>query len=103
LCRHERSPPRRPAPWQLPVALSEAERAIVARIRRATRFIFLRERRHELFDAAFQEELAATYQASDKGQPPVPPAQLALARVLHADTGVSDDEVIEATVLDRRW
>lgn len=93
----------RPEPWQPPVALSEAERAIVARIRRATLFIFLREQRHELFDAAFQEELAATYLASDKGQPPVPPAQLALALVLQAYTGVSDDEVIEATVMDRRW
>jgi hypothetical protein len=93
----------RPEPWQPPVALSEAERAIVARIRRAKLFIFLREQRHELFDAAFQEALAATYLASDKGQPPVPPAQLALALVLQAYTGVSDDEVIEATVMDRRW
>ena len=93
----------RPEPWLPPVALSEAEQAIVARIRRAKLFIFLRERRHELFDAAFQAALAATYLASDKGQPPVPPAQLALALILQAYTGVSDDEVIEATVMDRRW
>jgi hypothetical protein len=93
----------RPEPWQPPVALSEAERAIVARIRRAKLFVFLREQRHELFDAAFQAELAATYQESNKGQPPVPPAQLALALILQAYTGVSDDEVIEATVMDRRW
>jgi hypothetical protein len=33
----------------------------------------------------------------------VPPAQLALALILQAYTGVSDDEVIEATVMDRRW
>ena len=38
-----------------------------------------------------------------KGQPPVPPARLALATILQAYTGVSDDEVIEATVMDRRW
>jgi hypothetical protein len=93
----------RPEPWQPPVALSEAERGIVARIRRAKLFVFLRERRHELFDAAFQEELAATYLPSDRGQPPIPPAQPALALILQAYTGVSDDEVIEATVLDRRW
>lgn len=31
------------------------------------------------------------------------PAQLALALILEAYTGVSDDEVIEATVMDRRW
>jgi transposase len=40
---------------------------------------------------------------SPKGQPPVPPAQLALATILQAYTGVSDDEVIEAAVMDRRW
>jgi hypothetical protein len=33
----------------------------------------------------------------------VPSAQLALATILQACTGVSDDEVIEATVMDRRW
>jgi transposase len=32
-----------------------------------------------------------------------PPALLALATVLQAYTGVCDDEVIEATVIDRRW
>src|SRR4029077_620068 len=37
------------------------------------------------------------------GRPPVPPARLALATILQAYTGVSDDEVIEATVMDRRW
>lgn len=31
------------------------------------------------------------------------PAQLALALILEAYTGVSDDEVIEATMMDRRW
>ena len=33
----------------------------------------------------------------------MPPAQLALATILQAYTGVCDDEVIEATVTDRRW
>jgi transposase len=37
------------------------------------------------------------------GQPPIAPAQLALALILQAYTGVSDDEVIEATTMDRRW
>ena len=52
---------------------------------------------------SFQRELAAMYRASRRGQPPVPPAQLALATILQAYTGVSDDEVLEATVMDRRW
>lgn len=75
----------------------------MARIRRAKLFLFLRRRRHELFDEAFQAELASLYRDSAKGQPPVPPAQLALATILQAYTGVSDDEVIEVLTMDRRW
>jgi transposase len=65
--------------------------------------VFLRRHRHELFDEEFQAELAGTYVDSPKGQPPVPPARLALATILQAYTKASDDEVIEATVMDRRW
>jgi Transposase DDE domain/Transposase domain (DUF772) len=93
----------RPSLWQPSIELSAAEQAIIKRIRRAKRFVFLREHRHELFDEAFQEELASLYQDSPRGQPPIPPAQLALATLLQAYTGASDDEVIEATVMDRRW
>ena len=63
----------------------------------------LRQYRYEIFDAVFQAELAQGYADSPQGQPPIPPAQLALATILQAYTGVSDDEVIEATVMDRRW
>jgi transposase len=63
----------------------------------------LRQRRHELFSEEFQAELAELYADSPKGQPPVAPAQLALALIVQAYTGASDDEVIEATVMDRRW
>ncbi|BCL80964.1 IS1182 family transposase [Ktedonobacteria bacterium brp13] len=66
-------------------------------------FVFLRHHRHELFDDAFQEELATLYAPSLRGQPPIPPAQLALATIVQAYTGASDDEVIEATLMDRRW
>ena len=62
-----------------------------------------RVHRHELFDEQFQAELAESYVDSPKGQPPVPPARLALATILQAYAKVSDDEVIEATVMDRRW
>jgi transposase len=89
--------------WSPPVELSPAEQTIVKRIRRAKLFVFLRERRHELMDAAFQEELGRLYAESRRGQPPVPPAQLALATVLQAYVGCSDDEVVEATTMDRRW
>ncbi|WP_433515762.1 IS1182 family transposase [Nonomuraea sp. CA-143628] len=93
----------RPRAWHPPVELSAAEQSIIKRIKRAKLFIFLRLYRHELFDAAFQEELAGMYGEVSKGHPPIPPAQLALATILQAYAGVSDDEVIEALVMDRRW
>src|SRR3989475_10790789 len=92
-----------PSLWQPPVDLSPTEQAILKRIRRAKLFVFLREHRHELFDEAFQTELATLYQDSVFGQPPIPPAQLALATILQAYVGVSDVEVIEALTMDRRW
>jgi len=93
----------RPVVWRPPAEPSPAEQAVIKAVRRAKLFVFLRLHRHELFDQGFQAELAAAYVDSPKGQPPVPPAQLALAVILQAYTGVSDDEVIEATVMDRRW
>lgn len=71
------------------------------RIKRAKLFVFLRQIRHELFDAAFQEELNHLFQDSAVGQPPVPPAQIALTILLQAYTDASDDEAIGS--LKRRW
>ncbi|HLY65219.1 MAG TPA: transposase, partial [Chloroflexota bacterium] len=93
----------RPPLWQPPVALSAVEEQIVRRVRRAKLFVFLRQQRHLLFDAAFQEELAGMYAPAPQGQPPVSPARLAVATILQAYFGVSDDEVVEACVMDRRW
>jgi hypothetical protein len=93
----------RPDVWRPPVEPSVAEQAVMRAVRRAKLFVFLRQHRHELFDEQFQAELAAAYADKPKGQPPVPPALLALATILQAYTGASDDEVIEAAVMDRRW
>ena len=93
----------RPPPWQPPIEPSPGEQAIMRLVKRAKLFVFLRRHRHELFDAAFQRELATIYRDSARGHPPVPPARLALATILQAYAGVSDDEAIEATVMDRRW
>jgi len=93
----------RPVVWRPSAEPSPAEQAVMKAVRRAKLFVFLRLHRHELFSEEFQAELAETYVDSPKGQPPVPPARLALATILQAYTGVSDDEVIEATVMDRRW
>src|SRR5947208_6303917 len=92
-----------PIPWQPPVELSEQEEQIVKKIRKAKLFGVLRQHRQELRDEAFQQGLASLYRKAERGQPPVAPALLALALILEAYTGVSDDEVIEATVMDRRW
>jgi hypothetical protein len=93
----------RPVVWRPSADPSPAEQAVIKAVRRAKLFVFLRLHRHELFSEPFQAELAEAYADSPKGQPPVPPARLALATILQAYTGVSDDEVIEATVMDRRW
>jgi hypothetical protein len=93
----------RPEVWNPPATPSAAEQAVIKAVRRAKLFVFLRLHRHELFDEPFQAELTRAYADSPKGQPPVPPAQLALATIVQAYTGASDDEVIEATVMDRRW
>src|SRR5438270_13581669 len=93
----------RPIYWRPPVEISATEQSIIKRIRRARFFAFLRQHRHEVFDETFQQELVCLYQESQRGQPPVPPALLALATILQAYTGVPDDEVIEASIMDRRW
>jgi Transposase DDE domain/Transposase domain (DUF772) len=93
----------RPPLWHLPVELSTAEHAIIKRIRRAKLFVFLRQHRHTLFADPVQQELTTLDKDQPHGHPPVPPAQLALAILLQAYTQVSDDEVLEATTMDRRW
>lgn len=92
-----------PSVWQPPVELAPTEQVIIKRIKRAKLFVFLRLHRHTIFAMAFQHQLALMYKDAASGQPPTPPALLALATILQAYTGVSDDEVIEATCMDRRW
>jgi transposase len=92
-----------PRPWFPAIALSSAEQTIVRRVRRARLFVFLREQRHRIFDAPFQAELAQMYGDAPQGQPPISPALLGLATILQAYCGVSDDEAVEACVMDRRW
>lgn len=93
----------RPPNWNPPIELSASEQKVAQHIRKAKLFLFLREIRHELFDWEFQQELAKVFKDSSVGLCPVPPAQIALAIILQAYTGVSDDEAIEAMMMDRRW
>jgi hypothetical protein len=93
------------APLWLPAQdLSPAEEKIAARAAKKKKlFVFFREIRTELFDQAFQEELAGTYRQTGAGKPPVPPALLAMATLLQAYTGVGDQEAVELTLDSKRW
>ncbi len=66
-------------------------------------FAFLRRHRHELFDDAFQDELAAMYSDMPRGTPPKPPALLAMVTLLQAYERKSDAAAVEEAVFDRRW
>lgn len=66
-------------------------------------FAFLREHRLDLFDDAFQDELAGMYRDTDEGKEPVAPAQLAMALLLQAYVSASDREAVELTLVDARW
>ena len=66
-------------------------------------FGFLRLRRHELFDSAFQDELASMYRDSGAGDEPHPPAMLCMVLLLQGYVGASDAEAVELAVMDLRW
>jgi IS5 family transposase len=85
--------------WSPPVELSKAEELVIKRCEKRRVFVFLREQRHRIFDAAMQAKLHTAYKRAER----VPAAQLALAALLQAALGVPDHEVVELTLMDRRW
>ena len=90
--------------WLPPQDLSPTEEKIAARAAKKKKlFVFLREIRTELFDPAFQEDLAGMYRQTGAGKPPVPPALLAMATLLQVYTGVGDQEAVELTLDSQRW
>jgi Transposase DDE domain/Transposase domain (DUF772) len=90
--------------WNPPIALTPQEQTIAARTRKTRKFfVFLREHRHELLDAAFQHLLAHSYSPELGGQEPVEAGLLALATLLQAYSNVSDRDAVELTVMDKRW
>ena len=90
--------------WNPPIALTLEEQKIAARTRKARKFfVFLREHRHELLDATFQDTLAETYSAEPGGKEPVEAGMLALATLLQAYCHVGDRDAVELTVMDKRW
>ena len=90
--------------WNPPIALTPEEQKMATRTRKARKFfVFVREHRHELLDATFQDTLAATYRAAPGGKEPVEAGMLALATLLQAYGHVGDRDAVELTVMDKRW
>ena len=89
--------------WRPKQELSEQEERIIERMMRSGKlFAFLRRHRHELFDEAFQEELASMYRQTGAGKEPLPPARMAMATLLQGYLGASDATMVELTVFDLR-
>lgn len=92
------------SPWQPRQRYTKQEEALLRRLRKTRKlFAFLRDHRLELFDDAFQAELATMYRDTGAGKAPAPPALLAMAVLLQCYHGVSDAEAVELTVVDLRW
>jgi hypothetical protein len=91
------------ARWTPPVAPTRQEQVLLKRLDRVRKLLgFLRLHRHELFDDAFQDELAAMYRTTGAGKPARPPAMMAMATLVQGYLGMSDAEMIELTVVDLR-
>ncbi len=71
--------------WQPREDLSRQEQALMKRLDRVRKlFGFLRVHRRQLFDDAFQDELATMYRDTGAGKSPVPPALMAMATLVRA-------------------
>ena len=91
-----------PIRWPVPIELSPEETRVAAVLHRSGKFfVFLRAVRAELFDEAFQAELAAVYHP--RGTAPLPAALLAMVTVLQAYDQLSDADAVVAARVDRRW
>jgi len=91
-----------PLRWSVPTELSAAEATLASKLHRVGKFyVFLRTIRSELFDEAFQAELAAVYQP--RGMRPLPPALLAMVLLLQAYDQAGDAEAVENATMDLRW
>lgn len=88
--------------WNPPVKLSPSEQKVAKVLHRVGKFyVFLREVRHELFDEAFEAELAAAYQP--RGNTPLPAALLAMVTLLQAYDQTGDADAVITAQMDKRW
>lgn len=90
--------------WNPPVELSKQEQMLLKRLVRVRAlFGFLRLHRHELFDEALQVQLLEMYRQTGAGDPPHPPALMAMVTLLQGYVGASDAEAVELSLVDLRW
>lgn len=89
--------------WTPPAALSPAEERVLRRCKKQPSFAFLRTVRRELFDDAFQRELAVMYDGGRRGRSPVAPALLAMATLLQSARQLSDQDATLSASTDRAW
>src|SRR5438552_4760015 len=91
------------ARWKPSVAPTRQEQFLLKRLGRVRKLLgFLRLHRHELFDDAFQDELASMYRTTGAGKDARPPAMMAMAMLVQGYLGMSDAEMIELSVVDLR-
>ena len=91
------------ARWNPPVAPTRQEQFLLKRLGRVRKLLgFLRVQRHELFNDAFQDELASMYRTTGAGKDALPPAMMAMAMLVQGYLGISDAEMVELTVVDLR-
>src|SRR5713101_4657257 len=91
------------ARWNPPVTPTRQEQFLLKRLGRVRKLLgFLRVQRHELFNDAFQDELASMYRTTGAGKDALPPAMMAMAMLVQGYLGISDAEMVELTVVDLR-
>src|SRR6516164_4786560 len=90
--------------WKPQIEQTKKEQMIMKRLGRVRAlFEFLREKRHIVFDDAFQERLEEMYRQTGAGDEPHAPAFLCMVLLLQGYVGASDAEAVELAVMDRRW
>jgi hypothetical protein len=90
--------------WEPREQVTEQEKLLLRTVEKTKKlFGFLRLHRRELFDDAFQDELAAAYRETGAGKPAHPPSLMAMVVLLQAYCGSSDAEAVQQSVVDLRW
>src|SRR5271163_196258 len=90
--------------WKPRIEMTKKDQMIMKRLGRVRAlFAFLREKRHVIFDDAFQDQLEGMYRQTGAGDEPHAPAMLCMVLLLQGYVGASDAEAVEFAVMDRRW